>query len=252
MNVLAIGCHPDDLEIGCYGTLAKYVKLGHNVSVCHLANGNLGHVEIMPDELRAMRFEEAENAAKVIGAKHYSVDANDLYVTAEDDGLVNPPGRRGTGSAAGSDHYPLRSRLHERPYADLLRRPARLLRRQPGPLRPERHHAHRARVPHLSHGPGGRHGLYSTEYVDITDTIDLKLEALACHKSQIVWMRDHGPHRLFGVCAHLFARARLPVRRGLCRRLPPQPQLSAHDDQAASAVSTVASRKIKIPDGKER
>ena len=71
------------------GTLAKYVKLGHNVSVCHLANGNLGHVEIMPDELRAMRFEEAENAAKVIGAKHYSVDANDLYVTAEDDGLVN-------------------------------------------------------------------------------------------------------------------------------------------------------------------
>ena len=70
MNVLAIGCHPDDLEIGCYGTLAKYVKLGHNVSVCHVANGNLGHVEIMQDELRAIRFQEAENAAKVIGAKH--------------------------------------------------------------------------------------------------------------------------------------------------------------------------------------
>ena len=89
MNVLAIGCHPDDLEIGCYGTLAKYVKLGHNVSVCHVANGNLGHVEIMQDELRAMRFQEAENAAKVIGAKHYSVDIGDLYVTAENDELVN-------------------------------------------------------------------------------------------------------------------------------------------------------------------
>jgi len=88
MRILAVGCHPDDLEIGCYGTLAKYVQLGHEVSVCHVANGNLGHVEIMQDELRKIRFEEAEEAAHVIGAKHYSVDANDLYVTADDDELV--------------------------------------------------------------------------------------------------------------------------------------------------------------------
>ncbi|MBQ8506531.1 MAG: PIG-L family deacetylase, partial [Clostridia bacterium] len=45
MRILAIGCHPDDLEIACYGTLAKYVKQGHEVYVCHVANGNLGHVE---------------------------------------------------------------------------------------------------------------------------------------------------------------------------------------------------------------
>ena len=30
-----------------------------------------------------------------------------------------------------------------------------------------------------------------TEYVDITDTIEIKLKALACHRSQIDWMRDH-------------------------------------------------------------
>ena len=29
------------------------------------------------------------------------------------------------------------------------------------------------------------------EWVDITDEIDLKLEMLECHESQIVWMRDH-------------------------------------------------------------
>ena len=28
MNVLAIGCHPDDVEIACAGTLAKCVKRG--------------------------------------------------------------------------------------------------------------------------------------------------------------------------------------------------------------------------------
>lgn len=51
MNVLAIGCHPDDIEISCCGTLAKCVKRGDNVTVCHVANGNMGHEIISPDEL---------------------------------------------------------------------------------------------------------------------------------------------------------------------------------------------------------
>jgi len=58
MKVLAIGCHPDDLEIGCAGTLAKYKKLGHEVQAVHVCNGNLGHVVIEPDELRKIRIEE--------------------------------------------------------------------------------------------------------------------------------------------------------------------------------------------------
>ena len=88
MNVLAIGCHPDDLEIGCYGTLAKYIKNGHNVAVCIVANGNLGHVEIEPDELKKIRLNESKAAAKLIGAAHYAIDINDLYVSSENDGLV--------------------------------------------------------------------------------------------------------------------------------------------------------------------
>lgn len=52
MNVLAIGCHPDDLEIGCGGTLSAYVKQGHRVFMCHVANGDKGHAVIMPDELK--------------------------------------------------------------------------------------------------------------------------------------------------------------------------------------------------------
>ncbi len=56
MRILAVGCHPDDLEIACYGTLAKYVKLGHEVSVCHIASGNMGHVEIDADEFLGIRL----------------------------------------------------------------------------------------------------------------------------------------------------------------------------------------------------
>ena len=51
MNVLAVGCHPDDLEIACGGTLAKYVDQGADVYMCHVANGNMGHVEILPEPL---------------------------------------------------------------------------------------------------------------------------------------------------------------------------------------------------------
>ena len=43
MNVLAIGCHPDDIEISCSGTLAKCVKRGDKVTVLITPNlfGNL-------------------------------------------------------------------------------------------------------------------------------------------------------------------------------------------------------------------
>ena len=54
-----------------------------------MANGNLGHVEILQDELAKIRFAEAEEAASIIGARHFSINANDLYVTADDDALVN-------------------------------------------------------------------------------------------------------------------------------------------------------------------
>ena len=42
MNILAVGCHPDDLELACFGTLARFVKEGHNVFAVHVCNGNLG------------------------------------------------------------------------------------------------------------------------------------------------------------------------------------------------------------------
>ena len=67
MNVLAIGCHPDDVEICCAGTLAKCVKRGDRVVVAHLCTGSLGHVVIPPKELIPMRANEAREAGKLAG-----------------------------------------------------------------------------------------------------------------------------------------------------------------------------------------
>ena len=39
MNILAIGAHPDDIEIGCGGMLIKAVKNGHSVYLYNITQG---------------------------------------------------------------------------------------------------------------------------------------------------------------------------------------------------------------------
>lgn len=42
MNILALGAHPDDIEIGCGGTLLKYASAGHRVCLMVLTDGSRG------------------------------------------------------------------------------------------------------------------------------------------------------------------------------------------------------------------
>ena len=42
MKILAIGAHPDDIEYGCGGTLLKYSRSGHNVSLLVITGGEQG------------------------------------------------------------------------------------------------------------------------------------------------------------------------------------------------------------------
>ena len=85
MSVLAVGCHPDDLEIACGGTLRKYVEQGAEVYTCHVANGNQGHVVIEPEPLTAMCAEEFEEASRIIGAKQtFNLNVGDMPVNSHD------------------------------------------------------------------------------------------------------------------------------------------------------------------------
>ena len=80
MNVLAVGCHPDDVEICCAGTLAKCVKRGDRVVVCHASDGDLGHVVIPPYELRVMRAQEARKAGSLAGIEVICAGFHDLKI----------------------------------------------------------------------------------------------------------------------------------------------------------------------------
>lgn len=42
MNILAIGAHPDDIEYGCGGALAKYSRLGHRIYLLVMTKGEVG------------------------------------------------------------------------------------------------------------------------------------------------------------------------------------------------------------------
>jgi N-acetylglucosamine malate deacetylase 1 len=62
LDVLAIGVHPDDVELGCSGTLIKEVKRGKKTGVIDLTQGELGTRGTIET-----RFQEAEEAAKIMG-----------------------------------------------------------------------------------------------------------------------------------------------------------------------------------------
>ena len=69
LRILAVGAHPDDIEINCGGTLARYAEDGHHVMMAIATNGEKGHVTIPPQELAKIREKEARTSAAVIGAE---------------------------------------------------------------------------------------------------------------------------------------------------------------------------------------
>lgn len=62
LDILAIGAHPDDVELGCGGTIAKEIANGKTVGIVDLTQGELG-----TRGTAETRAEEAANAAKILG-----------------------------------------------------------------------------------------------------------------------------------------------------------------------------------------
>lgn len=190
MNVLAIGCHPDDIEINCVGTLLKCVERGDKVTVCHVANGNMGHEIISPEELREMRAKEAQAAGALGGIEVITCDIGDLRIYSED------PAQRDK-------------------VVDVIRKtqPDFIITHAPNDYMPDHtavsklvfDAAFTASCPHYETSVPGKAAVtpiyymdnlagvntIPTEYVDVSDVMEKKLEMLECHVSQLKWMRDH-------------------------------------------------------------
>jgi len=188
MRVLAVGAHPDDLEILCAGTLAKYAQRGDHISMAVATNGEVGSATLSQKEIANIRHGEAAAAAKVIGADFYWMNYPDEFLFSTE-----------------------QTRLA---FLDLVRqaRPDAIITHAPTDYHPDHRTAGGilwdirviTTVPNIktTHPPCERIpevfymetlagiDFVPQHYVDISETFALKREMLACHKSQSSWLEN--------------------------------------------------------------
>src|SRR5262245_35829222 len=113
LDVLAVGPHPDDLEITCGGTIAKMVEQGYRVGMLDLTTG-----EPTPRGTPEMRAREAEAARVILGVPtriNLGLPNREMFDNAENRTALATVFRRlrprvvigmfGRTPAASPDHY---------------------------------------------------------------------------------------------------------------------------------------------------
>ncbi len=175
VDVLAIGAHPDDVELACGGTLAKLATAGRRVGIVHLTRGEAG-TRGTPDE----RAREAAAAGAALGAAEVEIlDFGDGALrtgAAEEDVLIallrslRPELVLGPPPA---DRHPDHRRAHRLVEAACFY--SGLAKRGMGePHRP------RAVFQYMQHDS------FEPDFVvDVTASWDRKMAALECYESQL-------------------------------------------------------------------
>jgi len=182
MNIIVFGAHPDDAEVGMGGTIAEYARKGHEVYIVIAA------VPTEPD----LRRNEAEKAAEILGAKSIILDINP-YELVFDRELV-------------------------RKFDEVIRE-----------YSPDIVYTHWNHDSHQDHAtianavitstrknncslymyeqtiPGGivPYGFRAQSFVDITEVIDVKMNSIRAHKSQI---KINGEWWLYGINGRAMSR----------------------------------------------
>lgn len=178
MTLLAIGAHPDDVELGCGGSLAVAAARGDAVTVADLTRGELASAGTP-----AARAAEAVAAARLLGAERTNLELPDTGLRHDDPGqlrrlveLVRRVRPRLLLVPAAGDRHPDHREAHE-----LARRAAFLaaLERYPAGGVPHR-------VEALLYYPSVFQTLAQPAVVvDITACRARKLAAIACYGSQL-------------------------------------------------------------------
>ena len=189
MNILAIGAHPDDVEISCGGTLAKYAKMGHKVFTATATNGNIGSATLPMEEIARIRKEEARQAAAVIGAEYICLDYDDeMFFDSKQARLDFINLVRYCKADVILTHTP-----HDyNPDHELTSKIVNDIAVMIPIAKIKTKYEPYDKIPIIAYfETANGHGFIPTEYVDITDVIDIKKEMYSKHKSQVQWMSDN-------------------------------------------------------------
>ncbi len=175
LDILAFGAHPDDVELGCGGTLAKEIANGKKVGLIDLTKGELG-----TRGTDLTRKEEATEAAKILGvAVRENLDLGDGFFTNDKEAqfkiiemirkyqpdiiLSNAPSDRHPDHGKGSDLVNTSIFLSGLPKIE----------NGLAPWRPKKHFHYIQWIP-----------LEPNFVVDITGFLDQKVEACLAYKTQ--------------------------------------------------------------------
>lgn len=190
MHILGIGAHPDDLEVLCAGTLAKYVKHGHKVTMCHVNNGDKGHFQWSKEKTASVREKEALSSAKIIDAEVINLNISDgeLFSNRESRLRIIEVVRHADPDVIithapndyMSDHTATSEIVCQGSfYANVAKFDVESLKTDKC-------------APVFFMDTVAGIDFIPTEYVDITDTFPTKLEMLKKHKSQTAYMEEFG------------------------------------------------------------
>ena len=189
MKILAAGAHPDDIEILTSGTLAKCTHRGDKVYNLVMTDGCYGHKDIKPDKLRKIRREEAENAASTIGAELITLNYEDEFLIETREIRLNVIDViRKVQPDIIISHHPEDYHPDHRETSRIIFA-ASFVCTVPNIIT---EHKYCEKIPPVFYMDTISGMNFNPEiYVDITDTFDLKVKALKCHKSQVDWLQYH-------------------------------------------------------------
>ena len=213
-SAMVVVAHPDDIEFSCAGTLARWARTGSRISYVNCTSGEVGIAEAGMTKERAMEIREAEQreAAQIVGVSEVVflrepdgilqptlelrkkivreirrfrpevMMCGDPTVVWASEGYINHPDHRAAATAALDATFPAAGQpnLFEELEAEGLS-------------------AHKVRKVYVT-------DWQQTElYVNITETIDIKIAALQAHKSQ---MKDWDPSSSIKVWAAAAAKGK--------------------------------------------
>jgi LmbE family N-acetylglucosaminyl deacetylase len=211
-TLLAIFAHPDDAEIVCAGTLLLLKKAGWAIHIATMTPGDKGTTEYSIEEISSIRKAEAAAAVSLVEGTYTCLGFEDIYLQY-DSASVNRttsllrklrPAVVFTASPADYmvDHEMTSKIVQTACFSAAIKN----MNINDAPL---------DYIPHLYYAdPVEAMDIYGRNiepaiYVDITSTMEVKANMLACHKSQRSWLQSH-----HGLDEYILSMKRYAEKRG--------------------------------------
>jgi LmbE family N-acetylglucosaminyl deacetylase len=188
MHILAVGAHPDDLEILCGGTLARYAKAGHQVTMAVATNGEVGSPTLSREEISEIRRREAFTSAAVIGADFVWMNYPDEFLFSNEESrrsflnMVRKARPDVILTHAPADYHPDHRTTGQIIWDIRIMTTVPNIETEEPPC---------VKIPEIYYFDTiAGIDFVPQYYVDISETFELKKQMLACHKSQSTWLED--------------------------------------------------------------